>query len=140
MWRSEEALYGPRPWTTPSAVRSLKSAYFNCIGGASGDMVLGALLDVGVPLEPLNDVIGSLDVDGISLSAASAKRGGISGTLVSVDIAEPRSLEWQEMVRIVEASPLSTTARERASAVFRRLAEAEATVHPRYLSLAHIGP
>ena len=100
-------------------------------------MVLGALVDSGVPLEQLNDAIASLDVDGISLSSQTDKRGGISGTLVSVDIAEPRSLEWQEMVRIVEASPLSATATERASTVFRRLAEAEATVHGTKLEETH---
>ena len=100
-------------------------------------MVLGALVDSGVPLEQLNDAIGSLDVDGISLSARTDKRGGISGTLVSVDIAKPRSLEWQEMVRIVEASPLSATATERASTVFRRLAEAEAAVHGTKLEETH---
>ena len=132
------ALCQSRLSTTPSAARSLKSAYFNCIGGASGDMVLGALVDAGVPLERLNEAIGSLGVEGVSLSAEISKRGGISGTLVSVHFVEgPRSLRWQEMVHIVETSPLSATAAERAAAVFRRLAEAEAAVHGSELEETH---
>jgi uncharacterized protein (TIGR00299 family) protein len=54
--------------------------YFDCFNGASGDMVLGALLDAGVPLDELRRALGSLAIDGASVSAARVLRAGISAT------------------------------------------------------------
>jgi pyridinium-3,5-bisthiocarboxylic acid mononucleotide nickel chelatase len=58
--------------------------YFDCFSGASGDMVLGALLDAGLPLEELRAALGSLAIDGASVSAAKVLRAGLSATKFSV--------------------------------------------------------
>ncbi|HEV3218078.1 MAG TPA: nickel pincer cofactor biosynthesis protein LarC [Vicinamibacterales bacterium] len=58
--------------------------YFDCFSGASGDMVLGALLDAGLPLEELRAALGSLAVEGVSVSAAKVLRAGVSATKFSV--------------------------------------------------------
>ena len=58
--------------------------YFDCFSGASGDMVLGALLDAGLPLEELRAALGSLAVEGASVSAAKVLRAGVSATKFSV--------------------------------------------------------
>ena len=108
-----------------------KSAYFHCIGGASGDMILGALVDAGVALDELERELGKLDVAGFSLSQRTEQRGGLRGTLVSVTLDDegrkPRC--WQDFVDIIECSSLKKSVVERARRVFRRLAEAEAHVH-----------
>ena len=60
--------------------KALRTAYFQCIGGASGDMILGALVAAGVPLEDIKDALVRLKVEGFSLSLERATRGGVSGT------------------------------------------------------------
>jgi len=54
--------------------------YFDCFSGASGDMVLGALIDAGLPIDELRRALGSLAVDGAAVSAHRVLRGGISAT------------------------------------------------------------
>jgi uncharacterized protein (TIGR00299 family) protein len=54
--------------------------YFDCFSGASGDMVVGALLDAGLPLEELRRALGSLAIDGASVSSQRVLRAGISAT------------------------------------------------------------
>src|SRR5690242_6037521 len=54
--------------------------YFDCFNGASGDMVLGALLDAGLPLEELRMALGSLAIDGAAVSAKRVLRAGVSAT------------------------------------------------------------
>ncbi len=62
--------------------------YFDCFNGASGDMVLGALLDAGLPLEELRRALGSLAIDGASVSASRVLRAGVSATKFNVDAEE----------------------------------------------------
>ena len=59
--------------------------YFDCFNGASGDMVLGALLDAGLPLEELRRALGSLALDGASVSATRVLRAGVSATKFIVE-------------------------------------------------------
>ena len=109
----------------------LKSAFFHCVGGASGDMVLGAVIDTGASLTDIQEAIGQLRVEGISLSAEVGRRGGVKGTQVTVEVGKDRKRirRWSDFVRIVERSALPQRVVERACAVFRRLAEAESAVH-----------
>ena len=109
----------------------MKSAYFHCIGGASGDMILGALVDAGLAVDDLRDTLASLRTEGWTLSAHTGQRSGVRGTLVAVELDEAgrRPRRWQDFVDVVQKSHLSSGVIERATAVFRRLAEAEATVH-----------
>jgi pyridinium-3,5-bisthiocarboxylic acid mononucleotide nickel chelatase len=57
-----------------------KTLYFDCFSGASGDMILGALLDVGVPLDALRTALGSLAIDHGTVAAEPVVRAGISAT------------------------------------------------------------
>src|SRR5437016_5964323 len=59
--------------------------YFDCFSGASGDMVLGALLDAGLPFEELRAALGSLAADAAAVSARKVMRSGLSATKFSVD-------------------------------------------------------
>ena len=101
--------------------------------GASGDMLLGALVDVGVPLEVLQTAVDRLDL-GVSLRQEPVLRAGLAATKVHVEVdgvdAEqaPSALRtWAEVRTLLDrlADPVRGTAHE----VFRRLAEAEAAVH-----------
>jgi uncharacterized protein (TIGR00299 family) protein len=59
--------------------------YFDCFNGASGDMVLGALLDAGLPLDELRRALGSLALDGAAVSATRVLRAGVSATKFIVE-------------------------------------------------------
>ena len=103
-------------------------------------MVLGAVVDAGIAVDDLNKALGGLKLKGVSLSSQSGQRGGVTGTLVSVDVGKrarhPRRL--QDFISIVQKSSLPPTVVERASAIFRRLAEAEAAVHGAPVDVIHI--
>lgn len=109
----------------------MTSAYFQCIGGASGDMILGALLDAGLALDDLQDALAKLGVDGYALEARNARRGGLDGThlVVNLDERGSKTHTIRDFVEIVEGSGLSDGVVQRSRAVFQRLAEAEAAVH-----------
>jgi len=107
-----------------------RTAYLDCFSGVSGDMVLGALIDAGLPLEHLRAELQSLPLEGYQLSASRVKRAGIAATQAHVTVhgrPQPRTLA--AVLAIIEASSLPAGDRERGAAVFRRLAEAEAAVH-----------
>jgi len=111
----------------------MKIAYFDCFSGASGDMLLGALVDSGLSLAVLEAELRRLPLPDWSLSAEKTKKKGIAATHVRVHTHEHhphRSLS--EILRIIEAgraAGLAPRAIERASAIFRRLGEAEAKIH-----------
>ena len=54
--------------------------YFDCFSGVSGDMILGAFLDAGLPLEELRRALGSLAVSGYDIEARRVLRAGVSAT------------------------------------------------------------
>ena len=106
-------------------------AYFQCIGGASGDMILGALLDVGLSIDELQGALASLNVEGYSLRSQRTQRGGLEGTHLVVELEERgrRAHTIQDFVDTVEASGLSDNIIQKSKAAFFRIAEAEARVH-----------
>ncbi len=109
----------------------MTSAYFQCIGGASGDMILSALLDAGLPLDDLRGALANLRAEGYTLTAQRAQRGGLDGThlVVQLDDRARTSHAIRDFVDITQASGLPDSVVERSCAIFRRLAEAEAKVH-----------
>ena len=108
----------------------MKIAYFDCPSGASGDMVLGALVDAGCEIGALETALGSLGVEGWRLEARAVERGGLRGTHLVVRTDSGRHFHTLgDMLRPIERSTLSDAVKGRARAVLQRLAEAEARVH-----------
>ena len=108
----------------------MRIAYFDCPSGASGDMVLGALVDAGCPVDTLEAALASLRVEGWRLEAKTVERRGLHGTHLAVRTDPARRFHaLDDMLRPIECSTLSDSVKARASAVLRRLAEAEARVH-----------
>src|SRR5260370_30454798 len=108
-----------------------RAIYVDCFSGASGDMLLGALLDAGVSLDDLRAGLTSLPVSGWSLDGEAVQSHGLRGTRANVKLTQPdqphRGLS--EVVRIVRQGALAADVRDRACAVFERLAEVEAHMH-----------
>jgi len=107
-------------------------AYFDCFSGASGDMVLGALLDAGLSFEALRDEVEKLALPpgAFELQVNRVQRAGFAATKLDVIVTEPpRHRSLAEVLDVVRRSSLPETDRERISGVFQALAEAEAKVH-----------
>lgn len=119
----------------------MKSAYLQCVGGVSGDMLLGAIIDAGVPVRDLNDAITALGVSGVRIVGRPGKRGGVHGThaTVEIDAASQRSYTLEDFLRITETSSLSPSVREKSRAVFDRIRQAEEQVHRRTNGDLHLG-
>jgi uncharacterized protein (TIGR00299 family) protein len=136
--------------------------YFDCFSGISGDMALGALLDAGLPLDDLRRALGSLALGDAHVHAERVLRTGVSATKFRVhdhalsggstphahdrDHGHPagstkhshghRSL--LEIFGLIEGSSLSSAGRDRARAMFQRLAEAEAAIHQTPVERVHL--
>ncbi len=108
----------------------MRIAYFDCPSGASGDMVLGALVDAGWEIGALEEALATLGVEGWSLEAKAVERGGLHGTHLTVRTDPSRRFhDLGDMLRPIARSTLPAGVKARAEAVLRRLAEAEAHVH-----------
>jgi len=177
----------------------MKLLYFDCFSGVSGDMILGALLDLGLPLEDLRRALGGLAIEGCEIGVDRVTRGSIAAAKFRVvqhghrrghkqqasgvrsgapdaaaalgtpspksEVARPRTegrcpksdvgrpnsraeadrrahdhdhRTLAEMVDLIERSGLSQGARARAVALFRRLAEVEASVHEVPVEQVHL--
>jgi uncharacterized protein (TIGR00299 family) protein len=105
-------------------------AYLDCIAGISGDMLLGAMIDLGVPAERIVEEIQKLPLEGFGISASRVQINGIGATDVVVTATgDSHSRDYRQIRQLVEHSPLYDHVKQLALGVFSRLAEAEAGVH-----------
>jgi uncharacterized protein (TIGR00299 family) protein len=133
----------------------MKTLYFDCFAGAAGDMILGALIDAGVPLAAVQDALGSLAVDGVSVSADRVLKTGVSA--LKFRVHEPaaagagaprgeavgqatahRHHHLEHINSAIERCALGASAKARALGMFARLAEAEAAIHATTMEKVHL--
>jgi uncharacterized protein (TIGR00299 family) protein len=108
----------------------LKQAYFDCFSGISGDMTLGALIDLGTSVEWLQSELSRLPLDGFHLAVTPMMRNGIQATFVSVEIKDSsHSRDYKTIKSLLERCPLSDAVKSRSLMIFERLALAEAAIH-----------
>jgi uncharacterized protein (TIGR00299 family) protein len=110
----------------------VKIAYFDCPSGAAGDMIMGALVDAGVPFEDFRAELRKLALPGWDLVRREVKKGAFRATKVDVEIdhsAHHHERSLADIQAILAASPLDAAVKERAGRIFVRLADAEARVH-----------
>ncbi|MGH7893063.1 MAG: nickel pincer cofactor biosynthesis protein LarC [Candidatus Binatia bacterium] len=121
----------------------MRIAFLDTFSGISGDMTVGALLDLGLPLEAVRDAVATLKLSGVEVSTERVQRSGISATKfhVRVDGEHPddpeaqhhqhhhRHRPYRAVRELLATSALDAPVRERALAIFARLAEAEGRVH-----------
>lgn len=108
----------PHLWIDPSA-------------GIAGDMLLGALVDMGAPLEGVQDAVDAVLPGTVRLSARQVHRAGMRATKVTVEVlvGDQPSRHWSQIRERILNAGLAPVVQDRAIAVFSRLAEAEAHVH-----------
>ena len=108
--------------------------YLDTVAGISGDMTVGALLSLGLPLERLRTELGRLPVDGYTITATSRPVNAIVATKFDVHLASGRPhahghRPYRAIRELLEQSPLDPAVRHTALAIFAKLAEAEGRVH-----------
>lgn len=110
---------------------STRVAYFDCYSGISGDMTLGALLDCGLEISRLQEMLSGLPLSGYRLEASRVSRYGLAGTDLRVVLEESSSEQrhLSEIKELIHRSILPEPVKEKSSAIFDNLAAAEAAVH-----------
>ncbi len=117
----------------------MKTAYLDCIAGASGDMLLGALIDVGLDVEWLRSELGKLPIDGWKLNVRKVDKNGFAATKVDVEVGEqPHSRPLPVIEKVVQDSGISDSVKRRAIEVMRLIAVEEAAIHGMPLEQVHL--
>lgn len=105
-------------------------AYLDCFAGVSGDMVLGALLDLGLPVEILDQGLQMLGLAGVQVKHRRVQRGGLMGVQVEVlDQGKRAFNNYSEMRKVIDASSLASEVKELGLKILHKLARAEAGIH-----------
>jgi uncharacterized protein (TIGR00299 family) protein len=119
--------------------------YLDCFAGASGDMVLGALLDLGLPLDDLRRALGSLALEFGEIGAEPVKRAGVTATKFRLTDTRARAEDGRHahyhlkgIVNAIRRSSLSGEGQDRAVHMFERLAAAEAAIHGTPIEKVHL--
>lgn len=104
--------------------------YIDCFSGISGDMVVGGLIDMGVPLAFIEEELSGIDVDGYRLSAGRTRRSGIDAADFKVHLEKSQPRRDYHIIReLLLSSKLKENVREMSLRIFETLAQAEAKVH-----------
>ena len=128
-----------------------KILYLDCFSGVAGDMLLGACLDAGVPLDAVRAALGSLGVDDYTVSSERVVRGGIAATRWLLDERIPAGAvpaqdgapghphrHVAQIERLIARSALAPASRDRAIALVHRLAAIEADIHQMSIEDVHL--
>ncbi len=117
----------------------MKHLHFDCFSGVSGDMLLGALVDVGLPLPELSRGLKAVKLGGYALRAATVKRGGMPAIKVDVVIARGvgAPLALRRIQHLIASSRLPDLVKNRGREVFDRLAQAESRAHRTPVARVH---
>jgi len=116
----------------------MKTLYFDCFAGASGDMILGAMVAAGVDPLALREQLSRLSLQGFSVEFVNVDRSGLSATYARVETAhEHAHRHLADIMKIIHDSRLSEGVQQRATKIFTRLAEAEARVHNETVEQVH---
>ena len=138
----------------------MKIAYFDCFSGISGDMTLGALVDLGLEPAFLESELAKLKLEGYRLNFAKAKKQGITGTKAHVELLQydhdhdhdhdhnhnhnhdhdhdqHHSRNLNDIRQLIENSDLGENIKEKSLSIFVRLGEAEAKVHDTTIDKVH---
>jgi pyridinium-3,5-bisthiocarboxylic acid mononucleotide nickel chelatase len=115
----------------------LRIAHFDCFSGISGDMVLGAVIDAGVPAQAISDAINSLQLP-IQIEIERVKRCGFAACKVNIIAQDEESYRFLPDVEIIlDKAKITESQRLLAKKIFRKLAEAEAASHGMPLERVH---
>lgn len=108
-----------------------KALYIEASSGIAGDMMVGALLDLGLPEVVLRDTLSRLPVTGYEIEISNIRKRSLQATKFDVRLTEPQPAHrhWRDIREIYRRADLEPQVRQRALSIFLALAEAEAQAH-----------
>jgi uncharacterized protein (TIGR00299 family) protein len=117
----------------------MRIAYFDCFSGASGDMILGSLIDAGLNPRLLREELKKLRIPTVRLKVKKVLRGGISATQVNVEGRNEKRTHrnLKEMLSIIDKSGLKAKLKEKSKEIFQRIASVEAEIHQEPMEEIH---
>lgn len=111
----------------------MRVAYFDCFSGASGDMIIGSLLDAGLDIEKLKQEVSKLNLTHYGLEVEQAMKGTIGGSKAIISVQQHHHhhhhRKLDDIKEIITNSEIEESIKQQSIAIFIRLAEAEAKVH-----------
>jgi uncharacterized protein (TIGR00299 family) protein len=108
----------------------MRTLYFDCFAGASGNMILGGLAALGVDRERLIEELRKLSPVDVGIEFETVNRSGISAVHARVNVPDEKThRHLRDIEKVIDESGVSQTVKDRSKKIFRRLAEAEAKVH-----------
>jgi pyridinium-3,5-bisthiocarboxylic acid mononucleotide nickel chelatase len=114
----------------------VRTLYFDCFSGISGDMALGALVDAGADFDVIRDELAKLPLEPFDVEVLEVETAGFHGRRAAVRPAEGSVIRTYASIRaLLDGAGMPRAATDLAQRIFRRLAEAEATVHRKEVDL-----
>jgi hypothetical protein len=123
-----------------NALKSERWAFFDCFAGISGDMTLGAFIDLGLPVSDLEELMNLLGLAEVQLTARRCTKDHLTGVHLQLDFPFRRpqpSRSYREIHDLLAGAPLSEGVKARSIAMFRHLGEVEARIHGQPLEEVH---
>jgi uncharacterized protein (TIGR00299 family) protein len=117
----------------------MKYVYIDASSGVSGDMILGAFLDLGIALSAFQKKMSELKLP-IEIAIKEVQRASLRGLKVDVQVKSKKKItrKWSDIQKILQKSPISAHSKDRAKSIFKKLFEAEAHVHGRKFDETHL--
>jgi uncharacterized protein (TIGR00299 family) protein len=117
----------------------MRIAYFDCFSGASGDMILGSMIDAGLNVQELREELRKIPTPKLQLNAKKVLKRGISATQVIITGKKERKSyrTLNDILKIVEKSRLEPDVKKKSKEVFERIASVEAKIHQKPVEEIH---
>ena len=121
---------------------SKRAIYFDCFSGISGDMILGAFVELGIDLKTIRKGLQTLDIKGYKLTSRQIKRNGIAGTKVHVVLDRPsrkqrHTRSFTDIKNLINKSDLPKKVKSNSIEIFHRIGKVEAQIHRTTLNKVH---
>lgn len=117
----------------------MKIAYFDCIAGASGDMLLGSLIDAGLPVDQLRNGLARLRLPGFEVRTQKLEKNGFSATKLDVQVDDDVAARTvPEIIALIESSDIAARIKTQAKAMIRDLGKVEARIHNSPFDQVHL--
>jgi len=124
-------------------VKTLRAAYFDCYSGISGDMILGAMVDLGVDIKEIRKALKKVDLKGYKLHSKKIQRNGLASTQVVVEIENPKRQHspphrsFNDIRKLIDQSKLPSVVKNNSIEIFKRIAKVEARIHNTTIQKVH---
>jgi uncharacterized protein (TIGR00299 family) protein len=119
-------------------ISDMRGAYFDCFAGVSGDMIIGSLIDAGLEFDQFKHALAEIPLTGYEMAVEKVERCGIQCARFVVQSNESEiHRNLSDILKIIESSALDHGIKERAAAIFKRIASVEAKIHNKKIEEIH---